>query len=274
MQWGWLELILGGLVFGWLLQSAMWLIQWRRRDAGTVDVGWTAGVGLLGMVYALQAGGWAPRRYLAAALIGAWALRLAAYIVKDRIWGHTEEDGRYQTLRAHWGASANRNFYFFFTAQMVLIVLFALPVLPGAARLAAGWGAREALALLIWLLAVGGEALADRQLARWRRDPAHRGLTCRQGLWRYSRHPNYFCEWLHWWAYVALGWGAPHQWLAWLGPVLMLVFLYRLSGIPYTEKQALASRGADYRRYQQTTSAFFPWFPRKEESPACKKSST
>ena len=89
MQWG-------GLVFGWLRQSAMWLIQWRRRDAGTVDVGWTAGVGLLGIFYALQAGGWAPRRYLAAALIGIWALRLAVYIVKDRIWGHSEEDGRYQ----------------------------------------------------------------------------------------------------------------------------------------------------------------------------------
>jgi len=119
-------------------------------------------------------------------------------------------------------------------------------------------------AVLIWLLAVGGETLADRQLAAWRADPAHRGRTCRAGLWRYSRHPNYFFEWLHWWSYPLLAWGSPEWWLTLLGPALMLYTLLKVTGIPYTEQQALASRGDDYRAYQRTTSAFVPWFPKQE----------
>ena len=114
-----------------------------------------------------------------------------------------------------------------------------------------------------WLVAVGGEALADRQLSAHKADPANRGKTCRKGLWRYSRHPNYFFEFVHWFAYLALAVGAG-PWpvaLCALGPVVMFVFLYRFTGIPYTEQQALRSRGEDYAQYQRTTSAFFPLPP-------------
>jgi steroid 5-alpha reductase family enzyme len=93
---------------------------------------------------------------------------------------------------------------------------------------------------------------------------ANRGHTCRDGLWRYSRHPNYFFEWLHWWAYVPLSLGAAGGWATILAPLVMLFFLFCVTGIPATEAQALQSRGADYRQYQRTTSAFFPWFPRRE----------
>ena len=116
--------------------------------------------------------------------------------------------------------------------------------------------------MAIWLAALTGEIIADRQLDRFRDDPAHRGQTCRAGLWRYSRHPNYFFEWCHWFGYVALAWGSPLAGLAWLGPVLMFVFLRWISGIPFTEQQALRTRGDDYRDYQRRTSAFFPWFPK------------
>jgi steroid 5-alpha reductase family enzyme len=104
--------------------------------------------------------------------------------------------------------------------------------------------------------------LADRQLTRFRADPANKRKTCRRGLWRYSRHPNYFFEWLLWTSYVPLSWGSPIFALSLLGPGLLFLFLTRVSGIPPTEAQALASRGDDYRAYQRTTSAFFPWFPR------------
>ena len=120
------------------------------------------------------------------------------------------------------------------------------------------------LFVAVWLLAVGGEVLADRQLAVWRANPAHRGRVCRAGLWRYSRHPNYFFEWLHWWSYPLLAWGSPEWQLTLLGPALMLYTLLKVTGIPYTEQQALASRGDDYRAYQHSTSAFIPWFPKKE----------
>ena len=120
------------------------------------------------------------------------------------------------------------------------------------------------IGLATWLASVGGEALADRQLARFRADPRHRGKTCRAGLWRYSRHPNYFFEWLHWFAYVLLAVGSPIAWLAWSGPVVMYVFLRWISGIPWTEQQALRSRGEDYARYQRSTPMLIPWFPKED----------
>jgi steroid 5-alpha reductase family enzyme len=105
-----------------------------------------------------------------------------------------------------------------------------------------------------------GETSADRQLSRFRANPANRGRTCREGLWRYSRHPNYFFEWTHWFSYLVIGHGI---WPTWIGPAAMLLFLFRLTGIPFTEQQAIKSRGDDYRAYQRETSVFFPWFPKR-----------
>ena len=127
------------------------------------------------------------------------------------------------------------------------------------------------IAAAIWILSVLGETAADRQLARFRADPANRGRTCRTGLWRYSRHPNYFFEWLHWFTYVALAVGSPLAWYSLSGPVIMLVFLRWVSGIPYTEAQALRTRGDDYRDYQARTSTLFPWPPRRSRPGAIAK---
>jgi len=258
---------LGFFLAGWavaaLLMLVAWVVQWRRQDAGVVDFTWAAGMGLLALAYALLAEGDPLRRGILALLAGGWALRLASHILFDRLLGKAE-DGRYQRLRAHWHTRTQYKFFAFFQAQALLTAVFAVPFLvvattPGPLPLPA-----LLAALLIGLLAIGGEALADRQLAAWRANPANRGRSCRAGLWRYSRHPNYFCEWLHWWSYPLLAWGAAYGWLTLLGPLLMLYTLLRVTGIPYTEQQALASRGDDYRAYQRSTSAFFPWFPKKE----------
>ncbi|MFZ1327155.1 MAG: DUF1295 domain-containing protein [Candidatus Contendobacter sp.] len=256
-----------GFLAGWavaaLLMTLAWAVQWRTRDAGVVDVTWAAGLGLLALGYALLADGDAWRRLLLALMAGGWAFRLAAHLLSDRLLGKPE-DGRYQRLRAHWRQRTQVKFLGFFQAQALLTAVFAVPFLVVALTPSpAPWWALTA-AVLIWLLAVGGETLADRQLAAWRADPANRGRTCRAGLWRYSRHPNYFFEWLHWWSYPLLAWGSPHGWLTWLGPALMLYTLLKVTGIPHTEQQALASRGEDYRAYQRDTSAFIPWFPKKE----------
>src|SRR5205085_9891346 len=143
-----------------------------------------------------------------------------------------------------------------------VVVLFSLPFVAAAGRHDNTVCAWTLAAIAIWLLSVGGESLADRQLAKFRAEPSNRGKTCRAGLWAWSRHPNYFFEWLHWFAYPLLAFGEPQWWLALAGPVLMLLFLYRLSGIPWTEQQSLRSRGDDYRRYQAQVSAFFPLPPR------------
>jgi steroid 5-alpha reductase family enzyme len=121
----------------------------------------------------------------------------------------------------------------------------------------------EWIAIPIWLLAVLGETFADRQLANFRADPKNKGQVCQTGLWKYSRHPNYFFEWLHWWTYAAIGIGHWWGWINLLFPAAMAFFLFKLTGIPSTEEQALKSRGEAYRRYQQSTNRFFPWFPKE-----------
>ncbi len=250
---------------GWVLLYALalmvcgWAWQRRHQNIGMVDVLWSLGVGSAAVLLALLGEGAPLPRIALAVLGGLWGGRLALHLWR-RVRSE-DEDGRYRYLREHWHGHQGKIFGFFI-AQAMLVVLFALPFVAVACNPDADPGGWLLTAVAVWLLSVGGEALADRQLARFRADPANAGHTCRDGLWRYSRHPNYFFEWLHWLSYVLLAVGSPLWWLAWTGPLLMYLFLRYLSGVPFTEKQALRSRGDDYRAYQQTTSMFFPWFPR------------
>lgn len=248
-------------LFAFVLMSMGWWWQRVHTNAGMVDVLWAAGLGAGAVLFALCGDGAPAVRWMLALSGGLWSLRLAAHLWQ-RVRGESE-DGRYQNLRAHWHGSQWK-FFLFFQFQALLIVLFSLPFFAVARNpnVAAPW---LLAAAIIWLLSVGGEALADRQLAHFRADQRHQGQTCRAGLWRYSRHPNYFFEWLHWFAYVCLAQGSPIAWLAWSGPLLMYVFLRWISGIPYTETQALRTRGDDYRAYQRSTSMLFPWFPKRTE---------
>jgi steroid 5-alpha reductase family enzyme len=245
---------------GFLLQLTLWSIQRRTRNAATADVGWTVLVagGAVGAALAVE--GLPARRLVVSALAAIWASRLAAYLVRDRVLARAPEDGRYATLRAQWGGAAARNFLALYLVQVPVAGLFVIPL--AAAMRGEALDAWTAAGVAVWLLATVGEAIADRQLRRFRADPASHGGVCRSGLWRYSRHPNYFFEWLHWWAYVLIGHAQP---LTFVGPAAMLLFLFRITGIPYTERQALRSRGDAYRAYQRTTSAFIPWPPRAVE---------
>lgn len=254
---------------GWagmaLVMLALYLVSRRTGNAGIVDAGWAGGVGLLALLYAALGSGDPARRALVALLGGGWALRLAWYLLVDRCIGRPE-DGRYRMLRRQWGENAERNLAVFFQVQAFWAVLFSIPFLPAVfSRAPFSWF--DIAGAVVWAVAVGGEWTADRQLARFRERPESAGRTCRAGLWRYSRHPNYFFEWVHWFTYPLLAFGAPWWWVSLAGPVVMLFFLLRITGIPYTEKRALESRGDDYRDYQRTTSAFIPWFPKSEEKP-------
>ncbi|HEY9255274.1 MAG TPA: DUF1295 domain-containing protein [Stenotrophomonas sp.] len=253
------------LLYAALLMSWGWGWQRRHRNIGVVDVIWALAVGASAVLLAARGEGAVLPRIALAASGGLWGGRLALHLWR-RVRSE-EEDGRYRHLREHWHGHQGRIFGFFM-AQALLVVLFALPFVAVAANPRGDMPGWVAAAACIWLLSVGGEALADHQLARFRANPANRGRTCRDGLWRYSRHPNYFFEWLHWFTYVLLAVGSPLWWLAWSGPVVMYLFLRYLSGIPFTEKQALRSRGDDYRRYQRSTPMFFPWFPHPPQEPA------
>lgn len=254
---------------GWAIVAIamLWAWDWQRRhrDAGIVDVCWSAAMGFFAVWCALWAEGDPTRRLLVGLLGGIWAARLAWYVATDRVLGKPE-DGRYQRLRAHWGGRAQPMFLLFFQAQALAAAVLALPFLAAASVASPLPGWALALGLLVWAVAVVGESTADRQLATFRADPANKGKTCRVGLWRYSRHPNYFFEWLHWFTYPLLAWG--ELWavaVALLGPALILATLLKGTGIPYTELQAAASR-PDYRDYQETTSMFVPWPPKEKRA--------
>ena len=238
-----------------------WLVQYRSRNASLVDLIWTASMGLAAIFYALTSGGSPLFRVLVAVLGGLWSLRLFVHLFQ-RVHG-AEEDGRYAYLRKHWHDN-QLYFFLFFQGQALFTAMLAVPFL------AVAWSPRisatvwTALGGAIWLVSIYGEGLADRQLARFVKRDDSKGKTCREGLWRHSRHPNYFFEWTHWFAYPLLALGSPVYWLSLTAPVLMLMFLYRFTGIPFTEQQAVRSRGEDYRRYQRNTSPFIPWFPNDE----------
>jgi steroid 5-alpha reductase family enzyme len=241
--------------------TGLWLWQIRSKRADWVDAAWAVLIGLQAIGFAVVGDGAPEKQLLGALLAVTWSSRLAAHLIQ-RLSGHAGEDGRYQAMREHFGARANTFFFFFFLVQAIVAWLFALPAWVVVNDPSAALDAWLVAGVAIWFISLAGESTADRQLAAFKADPANKGKVCRAGLWRYSRHPNYFFEWLHWFSYPLVAVGAPNQWVAWLGPVVMLIFLYRVSGIPYTEKQSLKSRGDAYREYQRTTSPFIPWPPK------------
>ncbi|TVP77953.1 MAG: DUF1295 domain-containing protein [Puniceicoccaceae bacterium] len=250
-------------LIGFSVASLAYFIARRLKLMAIVDTIWTAGLGLSAFIYHSVAGLDSIRSWAVLLIIGIWSFRLSYHLFTDRVFkGH--EDPRYQALAEHWGAKAPLNFYLLFLVQIPFIALFLYPVSLAMQAEAAGWLWTDTLAVLIAVLAMLGEAVADRQLARFRGDPVNKGEVCQEGLWRYTRHPNYFFEWLHWFSYVAFAWSAALSWPTLLGPLAMYIFLRYLTGVPYAERSSLKSRGDAYRRYQATTNAFFPWIPRKQ----------
>ncbi len=245
------------------LMLLLWLIHLPARNAAIVDAGWAGGLALLGVIYAASAGGYAPRSRLVAAMAMLWGLRLSLYLLFTRVIGHPEE-GRYVQLRRDWGGNIALKFLGFFQFQALLCVVLSTPFLAPALNSRPSLSPLEYTGAAFWLAAFIGECLADYQLHAFKSNPANRGKTCRAGLWNYSRHPNYFFEWLIWVAFALFALASPYGYLGLVSPLLILFFLFRVTGIPATEAQALRTKGDDYKQYQQNTSAFVPWFRRND----------
>ena len=256
--WG---LLVGGGILASTAMALLWVVQVRIRDASHVDVAWAVLVACCAMLYGLLADGDVGHRALAAALASLWGLRLGAYLFFTRVLGK-EEDGRYQELRRRWAPHANRRFFWFFQFQALFVVFFSLPFALIAQNESSGLDALEWLGIGVWAIGNAGTIVADSQLAQWRGNPENTGKTARAGLWSWSRHPNYFFESVTWCGIALVASAAPWGWLAWLVPAGLLYLLFKVTGIPATEAQALRSRD-DYADYQRTTSVFVPLPPRR-----------
>ena len=246
------------------LMLVLWIIHLRIKNAAIVDVGWAAGLALLAVLYACLGTDYVPRAMLTAGMASIWGIRLASYLLFTRVIGHVEE-GRYVQLRKEWRTNIPLKFLAFFEFQALLCVLLSAAFLFPALNARPSLSSVEFLGTVVWLVGIIGEAIADAQLNAFKSNSSNQGKTCRTGLWRFSRHPNYFFEWVVWIGFSVFALGSPLGFVGLLSPALILYFLLRVTGIPATEAQALRTKGDDYRLYQETTSAFIPRFPRKEK---------
>jgi steroid 5-alpha reductase family enzyme len=252
------------------LFALLWLLCRRLDNYGFVDVAWSYAFAAVAVFYAWFGPGWYLRRFTLAAMAVLWSLRLGTHLLKRVAAHHPVEDGRYVQLRMDWAGNFGPKMAGFFQLQAASVVLlglaFLLPVFNPSPR----FHLLEITGVCLWFAALYGETVADAQLAAFKRDPANRGRVCDTGLWRLSRHPNYFFEWLIWVAFFVFALASPWGWLAAIGPASILYLLLRVTGIPLTEEQAVRSKGEAYRRYQQTTSAFIPWFPKPSTAKAAR----
>jgi len=259
-----LSLVLPAYLAMIVVMAGLWALQLAIRNASIADVGFCAGLITVVLWYVTEATGEVERKIFIALMVCLYAGRLGFYILFDRVIRKVE-DARYRLLRQRWGRWELLTMFGYFQLQALAVAAFSLPFLVVIQHPGPPFEFWELAGLMVWVGAVSGEALADRQLARFRTQPSNRGQVCREGLWFYSRHPNYFFEWLHWWAYVVMAIGAPGWPLTWIGPITMGWALLYVTGIPLAEQQALASRGEAYREYQRTTSALIPWWPRSSQ---------
>jgi steroid 5-alpha reductase family enzyme len=255
-----LHLLLIALAVAAVAFALVWLLGARINNYGFLDAIWSLSVAILAPIYAVLGTGDVLRRAVFTAVGVTWSLRLGFYIL-SRVWRHhPQEDKRYRTLREKWPGPGR--FLVFFELQAVIAVLFSVPFLLAALNPRPTLGVLEIIGLALAIAATIGEATADWQAQRFKKNPANASSVVKVGLWRYSRHPNYFFESLVWWGFFIAALDSQYGWVTVVCPLLMLYLLLQVTGIPLTEKHSLASRGAAYREYQRTTSRFIPWLPK------------
>ena len=243
---------------------ATWWLACRWNNFSIVDVTWALAFAPVAFWHAFAGTGWLPRRLAVGTLVAAWSLRLGLHLCRRVAHHHPAEDPRYAVLRARWQGREARAFLGFFLAQGVLVWLLMLPVALLAAESRPAFHPLEWAGLALWLTGLAGEALADAQLTRFKRRP-NAGLgVCDEGLWSWSRHPNYFFQSLLWWGLFLMALPSPLGWTSVVAPLAMLHFLLNVTGIPLTEKLSLERRGEAYRAYQRRTSPFLPRPPHRD----------
>jgi steroid 5-alpha reductase family enzyme len=240
-----------------------WIYSQKVKEVDVVDFTWSFCLGIAGILSFFYADGLLLRKIIVSTLVLSWSLRLSFYLLTDRVL-HKGEDARYSALRKYLGKKASIFFFIFFQFQALLVALLACTYFFASSN-SNPIGVSDYLALLLFISSIFGESLSDYQLKKFKKDTSNKGKTCKVGLWRYSRHPNYFFEWLKWISFPLLAFNSPYFIHSFVGPMVMYILLRYISGVPYTEKQSLKSRKESYKVYQEETSVFFPWFYKTEQ---------
>ncbi len=245
-----------------LFMVLAWLVSLPKKDVSIVDAFWGPAFLVVAAVAAWQSDGAPARRTLVLVLVAAWALRLGIYL----LWRNLrmlEEDARYQAMRARWGARfpwVSLGTVFLLQGLLAWFISFPLQLAVMGPE-PPGLGLLDLLGLGLWLVGFSFETIGDAQLVRFKADPANRGKVLSTGLWRYTRHPNYFGDFLVWWGFFALALSTPGGWMTIASPLLMSLLLLKVSGVALLEKD-IAVRRPEYRDYVSRTNAFFPGPPR------------
>ena len=246
--------------------AVAWIVQQRTGNSGWVDTIWTFSVGLVGAVAALwpfsaeapcrRGNGWWRRWSRPGRCASALHIAVRSAGIHD--------DPRYAEYARQWGDDAPRQMFVFLQQQALGSIPLVFAIFVAAQLPAAGLRLQDVLGALILFAGIAGEGIADAQLKRFRDDPANKGKVCDAGLWRWSRHPNYFFQWFGWLAYpvIAIAPGYPWGFAALLAPVFMFWILNYVTGVPPLEEQMARSRGEAWRAYQSRTSRFFPLPPK------------
>ena len=254
------------------LMAFAWRIQQASGNSGWVDVSWTFSVGGVACIAALAPLGEDPwpntRQLVVASMIAAWSLRLGFHIAaRARSAG---DDPRYRQLATQWGADASRRMFWFLQSQAAVGAILAMSVALAAQNPNSAVRIQDVVGIVVLVAALIGEAVADSQLRDFKARAADRSAVCDIGLWRWSRHPNYFFEWLAWLAYpviaIDLSGVNPWGWVALLAPACMYWVLVHVSGIPPLESHMVRTRGEAFRSYQRRTRPFLP-FPLMRPGP-------
>lgn len=243
-----------------LIMLLIWLWALKIKNNGVVDIFWAFNFLVIAVLIWFLAEGNAQRINLVCALAALWSIRLSTYLL-IRVGSHLDiEEGRYKQLREEWN---NGKFFIFFQMQAFSNVILSVPFFIIALNPDPEIHAIEYVGALLWLLCIIGEGVSDWQLQHFKKQAANKGKVCQYGLWNYSRHPNYFFQFSLWISVSLFASVSPYGWLSLICPLSIGYLIFKVTGIPMTEEQALRSKGEAYKEYQRTTSVFVPWFKTK-----------
>jgi len=256
-------LVVYSLVACCVIMFFVWLWSYRIGNAGVVDIFWSYNFPVIAFILLLFGPGFETRKLLFCGMVIIAGGRLGTHLAVRVLKHLRQEEPRYAQIRKEWGENAEVKMALFFQMQALSNILLAVPFFIIILNTSPELNVFEYAGPAIWLISVLGEATADAELAAFKKNPANKGKVCDKGLWGYSRHPNYFFEWLMWVSYFVFALGSPSGYLAIISPAIILYLLLKVTGIPMTEEQSIRTKGDAFRKYQQQVSVFVPWFRKK-----------